>query len=435
MEKHFHEIRDAIHVFAHLDSDERRVVDSAPLQRLRHIHQLGLSHLVYPGATHRRFEHSLGVMELVGRVFDVITDDDNRHPRVADVFPQRALLGSWRRAARMAGLCHDIGHLPFSHSAEERLLPKGFTHENLGVALIQSDLMKKTWEQFAFGLPPRNIAKLAMGRKKLKQETYTPWEGILAETIVGDSFGVDRMDYLLRDSLHAGVVYGRIDQHRLIDTLRVLPESDQEGAEAAVGIEFGGLPSAEGLLLARYFMYSQVYFHPIRRIYDIHLRDFLTAWLGENEFPTDVDRFLELTDNEVLVEMAKAAREPSHPGHDPADRIVRHKHFRLLYERNPKDADINTEAGQAVYEGACQEFGKEYFRHDRHTEKGTPAQFPVRMRDGQIVSSLAASHVLNNLPLVNVDYVFVDPEFRTRAEEWLKKNRQDIIVRQEEDES
>ena len=72
-----HEIRDSIHAFIKIDSDERDVVDSIPVQRLRYIHQLALSYLVYPGATHRRFEHSLGVMELAGRVYDVVTQPDN----------------------------------------------------------------------------------------------------------------------------------------------------------------------------------------------------------------------------------------------------------------------------------------------------------------------------------------------------------------------
>jgi hypothetical protein len=274
-----------------------------------------------------------------------------------------------------------------------------------------------------------------VGPRKLKDETFSAWERILAETIVGDSFGVDRMDYLLRDSLHAGVVYGRIDQYRLIDTLRVLPESDQDGAEPRVGIEAGGLQSAEGLLLARYFMYSQVYFHPVRRIYDIHLCDFLTAWLGENQFPTDLDRFLELTDNEVLVEIAKAVRDESHPGHEPAHRIARRGHFRLLYERNPTDAAKNPDAGEAVHNAACQRFGGEFFRHDRYREQGSAADFPVKMRDGRIVSSVAESDVLRNLPLVNVDYVFVAPERRVEAERWLADNRDDIIGRVEEDES
>lgn len=76
MVKLVHEFRDPVHSFIHVDGDERRVIDSAPVQRLRHIHQLAMTHLVYPGATHRRFEHSLGVMELAGQVFDVVTDPD-----------------------------------------------------------------------------------------------------------------------------------------------------------------------------------------------------------------------------------------------------------------------------------------------------------------------------------------------------------------------
>ena len=208
----------------------------------------------------------------------------------------------------------------------------------------------------------------------------------LAEPLAqsGPYGGVDRKDYLLRDSLHAGVVYGRIDQYRLIDTLRVLPESDQDGAEPRVGIEAGGLQSAEGLLLARYFMYSQVYFHPV---------------------------------------------------HEPAHRIARRGHFRLLYERNPTDAAKNPDAGEAVHNAACQRFGGEFFRHDRYREQGSAADFPVKMRDGRIVSSVAESDVLRNLPLVNVDYVFVAPERRVEAERWLADNRDDIIGRVEEDES
>jgi hypothetical protein len=87
MAKHIHEIRDAVHIFVRLDSEERKVLDSRPFQRLRHIHQLALTNLVYPGATHKRFEHSLGVMELAERVYQVVTSPANRDHRVVDVFP------------------------------------------------------------------------------------------------------------------------------------------------------------------------------------------------------------------------------------------------------------------------------------------------------------------------------------------------------------
>src|SRR6266852_3136042 len=115
MPKHKHEIRDPIHNFISVSSDERQVIDSFAFQRLRYIHQLALTFLVYPGATHRRFEHSLVVMELAGRVFDVLTQSP-RHPKVADYFPADKKLPGWRDVVRMGALCHDLGHMPFSHA-------------------------------------------------------------------------------------------------------------------------------------------------------------------------------------------------------------------------------------------------------------------------------------------------------------------------------
>ena len=435
MSKHVHEIRDAVHVFARLDSDERKVLDSRPFQRLRHIHQLALTHLVYPGATHKRFEHSLGVMELADRAFRVITTKENIDPRVQDLVPSgEDQLRYWRRVLRMAALCHDLGHLPFSHAAERRLLPAGRTHESLTVELVKSLEMEEIWRKVTPPLRSEDIAKLAVGPKKLKDQSFSSWERILAELIVGDAFGVDRMDYLLRDSLHAGVVYGKFDQYRLIDTLRILPENDDPSAEPVLGIEGGGLDSAAGLLLARYFMYSQVYFHPVRRAYDHHLQDFLSAWLGENGLPADLNGFLNLTDNEVLVELRKAAEDPSHPGHDPAVCIVRRKHFRVFYERNPDDAQRNPECGAAVYRAVRERFGDAVVRHDRYTEKGSGVLFPVRVRDGRIVSSYAASDVLQNLPLVNVDYVFLAPERLAEGNVWLREQRERILTEREGEE-
>ena len=140
-----HEIRDPIHGFITLDSEERRVLDSPPVQRLRNIHQLAMSYLVYPGATHKRFEHSLGVMELAGRVFDVVTKNDV-HESVVNVL--RNVPGDidyWRRVVRMSALCHDIGHLPFSHAAEKKLLPDGRRHESITAELILGNAMADIW--------------------------------------------------------------------------------------------------------------------------------------------------------------------------------------------------------------------------------------------------------------------------------------------------
>ena len=149
MAKDIHEIRDPIHTFVRLDSHERKVLKSRPFQRLRHIHQLALTYLVYPGATHKRFEHSLGVMELAGRVYDVVTNTSNTSDEIRSLLPQLENPDErqyWRRVLRMAALCHDIGHLPFSHAAEKELLPTGWDHERLTREVITSPEMKQIWE-------------------------------------------------------------------------------------------------------------------------------------------------------------------------------------------------------------------------------------------------------------------------------------------------
>ena len=220
-----HEFCDPIHDFIRVDSDERMVIDSPPLQRLRHIHQLAMTYLVYPGATHRRFEHSLGTMELAGRVYDAITGPSATRDYAREVFPEiddEQTRMYWKRVIRLAALCHDIGHLPYSHAAEDELLPEGWSHEKLSRDIIFSEL-SGLFNDMTPPVKVEHVAKLAVGPNKAPDMSFSSWERILAEIIVGDAFGVDRMDYLLRDSLHAGVVYGNFGHHRLIDTLRILP--------------------------------------------------------------------------------------------------------------------------------------------------------------------------------------------------------------------
>lgn len=432
MNKNVHELRDPIHVFIRATSEERKIVDSRPFQRLRHIHQLALTYLVYPGATHRRFEHSLGVMEVAGRIFDVLTQEDHVSDVVRDQLPEvrdRDNIHYWRRVLRVAALIHDIGHLPFSHAAEHELLPEGWDHERLTIDLVRSDEMASLWSGLTGPLRPEDIVKLAVGPKKLGSQIFSRWELLLAEIITGDAFGADRIDYLLRDSHHTGVAYGRFDHHRLIDTLRILPYSSAGGdPEPTIGIEQGGIQSVEALLLARYFMFSQLYLHRVRRIYDIHLKDFLQAWLPGGRFSTATEDLLAMTDNEVLAGMTQSARLPSSPGHGAARRIACREHFRLLYERSPQDISIeNAWPGKVVHEAAVERFGAESLRYDRIPPKGSVPDFPVLMQDGRIFSSTAISATLPRLPIASVEFVFVDPNLKREAERWLRDNRDAII--------
>ncbi len=435
MRKIFHEIRDPIHTFIKLDDQERDVLDSRPFQRLRCIHQLALTYLVYPGASHKRFEHSLGVMELAGRVFDIVTHPNHLLPEVRDLFPQLnkdEVRAYWRKALRMAGLCHDIGHLPFSHAAEKELLPENWDHEKLTRELIMNDELKEIWQRMTPPLRAEDIVKLAIGKQKAPDLTFDDWETILSEIIVGDAFGVDRMDYLLRDSYHIGVAYGRFDHYRLIDTMRILtpPPSggeQEKSKEPTLGVEAGGLQSAEALLLARYFMYSQVYFHPVRRIYDIHLKDYLVDMLTGGKFPTEPDRHLSSTDHEILVELRKAAFDEGMPGSVHAARIIKRQHYKRLYERNPTDFQKNQQAATLIKDAAYRKYGPENIRFDSPSQKGESIDFPVFMKDGRIESSSSLSQTLNQIPVVKTEYIFIKRELEYEAKQWLESERSGII--------
>ncbi len=419
-----HEIRDAIHVFVRLDSDERKVVDSPPYQRLRDIHQLAMTYLVYPGATHRRFEHCLGVMEIASRIYDVVTHERNvTHELVRNYLPDKDYLVYWRRVLRMAALCHDLGHLPFSHGPED-LLPNGINHETLSLDIIRSAPMREHWDRMK--LQTEDIAKLAVGGKKYGSEQLGNWESTLAEIIVGDAFGADRIDYLLRDSHHAGVAYGRFDHYRLIDTLRILPKGG-ESEEPTLGVEEGGLQSAEALLWARHFMYTQLYFHAIRRIYDLHLKDFLKDWLPGGLFSSSLEKHLEMTDNEVLAALAKAARDPAAKGHEHAHRIKYREHYRVLYKRNPTDQRVNKQSVSSVYEALSRRFGSDALRLDEYVARSRGIDFPVLTGEGRIESSLALSQTLEKVPAFAVGTVFIRPDLVDAGKRWLNSNRDTII--------
>ena len=433
MGKHVHEIRDPIHVFIRFDDDERRVIDSRPFQRLRHIHQLAMTYLVYPGASHKRFEHSLGVMELASKVYDVVMRrelPENLREYVRGKKPD--FIPYWRSILRMAALCHDLGHLPFSHAAEAHLLPDGWSHERMTKEIILSDEMRQLWENMEPPLKPEAIAKLAIGPRKEKDLTYNDWESLLAEIITGDAFGVDRMDYLLRDSYHTGVGYGSFDHHRLIDTLCILKQPPTDEGEQSdhpvLGVEEGGLHAAEALPLARYFMFSQVYCHPVRRIYDIHLRDFLAEWQPRAKFPTNVEKYLGITDNEVMSAMLRAAGDPARAGHKYASRIMKHQHFKILYTTTPYDMNKNPDAAQAIFDAARNKFGDEHLRFDRFPPKDPAPDFPVLAQDGRTYSARSKSQVIQHIPMVVTDYVFIAPELRDEAREWLDTNRDRIIA-------
>lgn len=139
-----------------------------------------------------------------------------------------------------------------------------------------------------------------------------------------------------------------------------------------------------------------------------------------------------MTDNEVIVGMKKAALDSSDPAHVHANRIIERKHFRLFYEANPADQDVNLNASEQVYSAACQEFRPENVRRDSYTQKGGSQSFPVRLKDGRIAQSVELSDTLAKVPVVAVDRVFIDKTILPDAQKWLGTKRKEIITPQKE---
>lgn len=397
-----HEIRDPIYGFIHLSNSERRLVASEPFQRLRHIHQLALTSMVYPAATHKRFEHSLGVMHLAGRVFDTVVA--NMRPEVRERLPEmRENVDQWRRLVRAAALLHDIGHLPFSHAAEAELLPDGQSHESLTIKLLKESELGAILTDKPFSASLDDVIKLSVGTKDAPDGMdFSEWETILAEIITGSAFGVDRLDYLMRDSYHAGVAYGSVDYLRLTDCLRILPfpeEGEQlDEAKLKLGVTDGGLFSSEALVMARHWMFSQVYFHRVRMLYDEYLCRFLLEWLGEGGYPVTVEGHLNLTDNHVFVALNEAAGNPASRGHQWAKRIVRRQHHVLL-ESFPVDIGQKSEKElRAEVETLQQSFERDDILLLKRFKKASVEDFPVEGSGKEIRASSLLSGILSQTP-------------------------------------
>ena len=167
------------------------------------------------------------------------------------------------------------------------------------------------------------------------------------------------------------------------------------------------MQGAEALLLARYFMYTQVYFHHVRRAYDRHLQQFLTQWLPNGAFSTDWQEFTRLSDNEVWAGIYDCYWRPESVAHEEAARIVERRHFRRVYTWNPSEDARCPDLWDELEVELVSSFGNKVFT-DRDRPTGDHRIFPVRTHNGDIVSSLSISGVLDRLPSATFGYVFAD---------------------------
>jgi uncharacterized protein len=227
-------VRDPLWDNIRLDRPALLALDTPAVQRLRYIRQVGHAFLVYPGATHTRFEHALGAYHLTRRALAAIEERGELAP-----IPAHDCL-----AVRLAALLHDIGHYPFSHALEEAGFP---SHEALGVAkLSRGELRDRLTEAGGEGFPAA-VGALIAGTSP------SPLQGLIS-----GSLDLDKIDYLSRDARMCGVPYGTVDVDRLLGSLTLVETAP---GRWEVGVHEKGVSALESLLFAKYQMYRNVYWH------------------------------------------------------------------------------------------------------------------------------------------------------------------------------
>ena len=268
MKKTHLDIIDPIHDFVRVNSNELKIIDTPIFQRLRRIRQLSGAHLIYPGAQHTRFEHSLGVMHIASMAGHALNE--------------KGIVSSDNiQNLRFAGLLHDIGHGPFSHLFEELLQKRKMSHEDMGRDIILKtqigDLIS------ANGFNKKFITELAFGDSKFQ----------FMNEIISGALSADIMDYLLRDGYFTGAEHAKIDHNRLTYSLDVYKNK--------LALEKSALVNFETMMISRYQMFKAVYFHKTVRAGEVMLLE--SMYLAEEELglsSTSLNEYLKLTDEVIL---------------------------------------------------------------------------------------------------------------------------------------
>ena len=277
MKKTHIDIIDPIHNFVRVYDSELKIIDTPIFQRLRRIRQLSGAHLIYPGAQHTRFEHSLGVMHIASMA--------------GHALHEKGLISVDNiQNLRFAGLLHDIGHGPFSHIFEELLQKKKHSHEDIGKEIILKtkigDLISKN------GYDKRFITKVAFGDSRLQ----------FLNEIISGALSADVMDYLLRDGYFTGAEHAKIDHNRLMHSLDVYKNK--------LALDKSALVNFETMMTSRYQMFKAVYFHKTVRAGEVMLLESMD--LAEEELrltSMSLDDYLKLSDEVIL---SKLLNLPEH---------------------------------------------------------------------------------------------------------------------------
>jgi HD superfamily phosphohydrolase len=404
-------IRDPVHGFIRADPLEAALIASRTFQRLRFIHQLGFTFLVYPGAEHSRFSHALGAMHLAGRVYDALAAKGGGLLPVGEAAPERRLV-------RAAALLHDLGHAPFSHSAEE-LFDQAIDHEEMTRRLIHAPEIAGIFARRGDGLEAADVTRLlAGGGDTGRREGAGAVHTLLAQVISGE-LDVDKMDYLLRDGLYCGVRYGNYDLERLLDTM--LPLADPENPATAgwgIGVEEGGVHALEALVMARYYMFTQVYFNVTGKALELHFN----AWLeeGARRWPADPESFVAEDD---LTTWTAMRRSPSLH----ARAVVAREHFPVAFETREHLTHAEKQRFEALLPGLAARFGAANLlfsnsAKDSHRMGRSRVRVLVRRFDGSLEPMEQASQFIRHLARIDRYRVYTTAPLRDAVAAALRES-------------
>ncbi|MBD66446.1 MAG: hydrolase [Halobacteriovoraceae bacterium] len=307
------EIRDPIHGSIKVKDEEIAIIEAPFFQRLRSIKQLGFSEYVFPGATHTRYIHSLGVMDIATKVFNQLFKD---HTYTSDV-------KRLRQTVRLACLLHDIGHAPLSHTTEfvmpllsELNLPENFAtdpdrqanHEDYTIKSIVDSSFTSAFREVKekYGVEPNQIAELIIGHTDNSE--YFTLNGVnffpLLHQLVSSEMDCDRMDYLLRDSYFCGVSYGKFDLDWIIDNLQYCVVDHK----AYLAISERAVATFDDFLLCRFHMFLMVYFHYKSVCLEKMLKRYFSS-TKEYTIPANIEEYLEHDDHFLMKVLRNSQNE------------------------------------------------------------------------------------------------------------------------------
>ncbi|MFT5584315.1 MAG: HD superfamily phosphohydrolase [Cognaticolwellia sp.] len=339
------EVRDPIHGAVHVSDRERAVLDSPYFQRLRNIKQVGFTELAFPGATHSRYLHSVGVMHLAGAAFDAVFR--------RWVFSSSKRKAELRQCVRLAALLHDVGHAPFSHCTEFAMPPlvelgiaaypdsvlesrgaKQASHEDYTVGILTlTDLTQILDRDFACGAI--HVAALISPEIELTGDFFVDGgldlRTVLSQ-IISSELDVDRLDYLVRDSFFSGARYGQVDVDWILSNLCVHRDSRDQ---VCLALDRKALYAFDHFILARYHMFVMVYFHHKSVVFEEMLRRYFETPGCPYALPASMETYLNVDDAELEMHLRQSR--------DPWARAVSEKRaWKRVLELHGSAGDVDT---------------------------------------------------------------------------------------------